>query len=238
MSDSVVGRVVLITGAGSGIGEALARRFRADGALVAGCDLPRRLGVASTACDLAMAANVTVPAEIGAFAARAEQRFGRIDALIANAGTGRISAIEDGAWNDIELVIRVNLFGVLHSIRAVLPAMRRQSYGRLVAVVSRHAEICPPQLAPYSASKAAVITATRTLANELRGSDILVNNLIPGPTKTALNPRGLLAPDASYATAKMLALLPTGGPSGRTFFEERDYPVFSRFSSGETAALL
>jgi len=229
----VRGRIIVITGAGSGIGEALAGRFRQDGALVAGCDLPHALEAAGVACDLAVAADVTNSEEMNAFAAQVVDRFGHIDALIANAGAAKLATIQDGAWDDIELVIRVNLFGVLHAIRAVLPAMRDQGQGRIVALASRNAEICPPGLVGYNASKAALVAATRTLAHELRGSDILVNNLIPGPTKTSMNPRGTLPPDTSYPTANMLVTLPSGGPSGRTFFEEQDYPMFSRFSSQE-----
>ena len=233
MTADVRGRIIVITGAGSGIGEALAACFRDDGASVAGCDLPHAIEAANVACDLAVAADVTDSEEMSAFAAQVVDRFGRVDALIANAGAARVATIQDGAWSDIELVIRVNLFGVLHSIRAFLPIMRDQRHGRIVALASRNAEICPPGLVGYSASKAALVAATRTLAHELQDSDVLVNNLIPGPTKTAMNPRGALSPDTSYPTAKMLVTLPSGGPSGRTFFEEQDYPMFSRFSSRE-----
>jgi NAD(P)-dependent dehydrogenase (short-subunit alcohol dehydrogenase family) len=221
--------VVLITGAGSGIGNALARRFREDGDEVVGCDLEANVATTREACDLAVACDVTVRDEVDAVVAAAIERFGRIDALIANAGTGRIGSIEDAPWSDIEDVVRVNLFGVLHCERAVLPVMRQQGSGRIVVVVSRNAELCPGTMVGYNASKAAVVAATRTLARELEGTDVLVNNLIPGPSKTALNPYGPREPDSCYPTARMLATLPAGGPSGRTFFDEKEYPFWQTF---------
>lgn len=213
--------VVLVTGAGSGIGEAVARRFREDGWTVAGCDLE-----APGDCDLPFACDVTDAAELQ----RIVEQIGRIDALIANAGLGRRARIEDAEWQDIERVVEVNLFGVIHSARAVLPAMRAQGYGRIVNVCSRNAEICPPGLVGYNVSKAGVAAFTRTLSRELEDVDILVNNLIPGPTATAMNPRGTRPPEQCYPTVKMLATLPAGGPSGRTFFDEQEYPLFGRFS--------
>jgi len=137
VAEDLHGRIVVITGAGSGIGEALAGRFRSDGAHVAGCDLPHAIESVSTACDLAVAADVTNAEEMNAFAAQVIERFGRVDALIANAGVARAATIQDGAWDDIESVVRVNLFGVLHSIRAFLPIMREQGQGRIVALASR-----------------------------------------------------------------------------------------------------
>jgi 2-hydroxycyclohexanecarboxyl-CoA dehydrogenase len=224
------GTRVLITGAGSGIGHAIAARFRADGAIVAGCDLAASVSAVEKVCDHAWACDVTDADSLAALVAELESRCGGIDVLVANAGIARIGSIEAAAWSDIEDVVRVNLFGVLHSIRAVLPGMRRRSYGRIIVVASRNAEFCPAGLVGYNVSKAAVVAMTRTLARELDGTDVLVNNLIPGPSATGMNPRGELEPDACYPTVRMLATLPPGGPSGRTFFKLEDYAIFSRFS--------
>lgn len=222
--------VVLITGAGSGIGNALARRFRADGASVVGCDLEPSLSAAEEACDLAQVCDVTDPEAVSRLVSTTTERFERLDVLIANAGIGRGGKLADVAWHDIEDVVQVNLFGVMHCFRAALPVMRRQGRGRLIALASRNAEFCPPGLTGYNVSKAGVVALTRTLAHELGDEDILVNNLIPGPTQTPLFPIGDREPDACYPTARMLATLPAGGPTGRTFFDLEDYPVYSRFS--------
>lgn len=218
--------VVAITGAASGIGEGLAERFTRDGWSVAGCDLH------PCTTELSLKADVTNPDDMVAFVTAIIDRFGRLDALIANAGTGRYASIAEGDWSDIEDVVRVNLFGVLHSIRAALRPMREQGSGRIAVVVSRNAELCPSNLVGYNASKAAAAAVVRTLAHELEGTDVLVNGLIPGPTKTALNPRGTREPDSCYATAKMLVTLPAGGPSGKTFFDQQPYPLFKLFVDG------
>lgn len=225
------GRTILVTGAATGIGRALAARFRADGASVVGCDLPSRIEEIGDAADLALPADVTKPADVTDAVAKAVEAFGTIDALIANAGLGRRATIEDAAWTDIAEVVDVNLFGVLHCMRAVLPVMRAQGHGRIVSLVSRNAEFCPPKLVGYNVSKAAVVALTRTLAHELGGIDVLANNLIPGPTRTEMNPSGDLEPDACYPTARMLVTLPPGGPNGRTFYIEREYPMYERFSA-------
>jgi NAD(P)-dependent dehydrogenase (short-subunit alcohol dehydrogenase family) len=235
---TVTDLTILITGAGSGIGHGLAGRFRADGANVVGCDLEPQLAGCDEVCDLSMAADVRDPAQLAAVVATATEKFGAVDGLIANAGLGRRATIAGAEWADLADVIDVNLLGVMHSVRAVLPQMLERGTGRIAVVVSRNAEFCPPKLGAYNVSKAGVIALTRTLAHELRKTDVLVNNLIPGPTLTTMNPNGTLETDACYPTARMLMTLPAGGPSGRTFYEEADYPMWSRFSSEGTAGVV
>lgn len=231
---SIDREVIAITGAGGGIGRALSERFVADGFRVAACDLS---APADGSADLTVAADVTDPDAVDAFVACIVDRFGRLDAMIANAGIARRGTVEGAAWDDIAAVVEVDLYGVLHTLRAALRPMREQGSGRLVVVGSREAEICPPGLVGYSAAKAAVFAAVRTLAHELEGSDILVNVLIPGPTATAMNPRGTRQPDASYPTAKHLVTLPAHGPSGRTYFDLAEYDVWAHFADDPWLAL-
>jgi NAD(P)-dependent dehydrogenase (short-subunit alcohol dehydrogenase family) len=110
--------------------------------------------------------------------------------------------------------------------------MRRQGRGRIVNLASRNAEFCPPGSLAYTASKAAVIALTRTLAHELAGAgaDILVNNLLPGITRTAMNPIDGRDPEQCYSTARLMATLPSGGPTGRTFTDDEEYPMYSGFA--------
>ena len=158
-------------------------------------------------------------------------RFGRIDVAIANAGISRRGSVEDAVFADVEDIYRVNVFGVLHTFRAVLPVMRAQGYGRLVAVSSRTAEFCPAGGVAYSSSKAAVLAIVRSLAHELAGTDILANAMFPGICRTAMNPNAGQDPALAYPTARLLATLPPNGPSGRTFADAVEYPVYDQFAS-------
>lgn len=223
---NVSGLVVAITGAASGIGAGLAARFAAEGALVSGCDT----SAASVRTAHSAAVDVTNPAAVESWFADVVARYGRLDAVVANAGIARRVSLEDAEWPDIEDVMRVNVYGVLHTFRAAIPHLRAQGGGRLVALVSRNAELCPAGLIGYNMSKAAVIAAVRTLARELKGSGIVVNGLIPGPSRSGMNPEGTREPDSCYPTARMLCTMAGDGPSGRSFFDGTDYPFYSRFS--------
>jgi NAD(P)-dependent dehydrogenase (short-subunit alcohol dehydrogenase family) len=224
------GLVVAITGTGSGIGNALARCFRADGATVSGCDLAARLDAAEAVCNSAVRCDVTDMAQVEEWIDGVISRFGRVDVLVANAGIARSGTVEEGDLDEIARILRVNFFGVLHADRAVLAPMRRQGKGRIVNLASRNAEFCPPGSLAYTASKAAVIALTRTLAHELADVDILVNNLLPGITRTAMNPGDGRDPELCYSTARMMATLATGGPSGQTFTDDESYAIYSGFA--------
>jgi NAD(P)-dependent dehydrogenase (short-subunit alcohol dehydrogenase family) len=104
--------------------------------------------------------------------------------------------------------------------------MRAQGSGRIINMISRHAEFAPAGLAGYSSSKAALWALTRTASQEVKGSGILVNALIPGPTKTNMNPAGTQEPEAVYPTARMLATLPDDGPSGKCFWDMEEYRMY------------
>lgn len=223
---SVDGLVVAITGAASGIGAGLADRFAAEGAIVSGCDLSE----AGLTTKHASAVDVTDPSAVQSWLADVVARFGRLDAVVANAGLARRVTLEEADWSDIDDVMKVNVAGVLHTFRAAIPHLRAQGGGRLVALVSRNAELCPAGLIGYNMSKAAVIAAVRTLARELDGSGIVVNGLIPGPSRSGMNPDGTREPDSCYPTARLLCTLSGDGPSGRSFFDGADYPFYSRFS--------
>jgi NAD(P)-dependent dehydrogenase (short-subunit alcohol dehydrogenase family) len=206
---------------------------------VAGCDLPANMDMARSACDLATECDVTVSPRVLAWVDQVVDRFGRIDVMIANAGIARPGSVEEGDLDEIECVIRVNLIGLLHTNRAALGPMRRQGRGRIVNLASRNAEFCPPGSLAYTVSKAGVIALTRTLAHELEraGVDILVNNLLPGITRSAMNPIDGRDPELCYPTARMMATLPKSGPSGRSFADDGDYPMYSGFADDSKAPL-
>jgi NAD(P)-dependent dehydrogenase (short-subunit alcohol dehydrogenase family) len=221
------GRSIVITGAASGIGRALALGFLADGARVIGADVQPCSDVAD-AGGLVREVDVADSAQVSDLIEFARQQTGRVDVLFNNAGYGiraRIEELEPGAF---ERLVAVHLFGALHGLRAALPVMRAQGYGRVINTLSRAAEVSGPLGAPYAAAKAALWSLTRSAAAENHDLDILVNGLIPGPTNTAIWGRPMPRmqdPEVVYPTARMLATLAAGGPSGQVFWNEKPYPL-------------
>jgi 3-oxoacyl-[acyl-carrier protein] reductase len=221
---------VLITGAGRGIGRALAEGFLADGATVVGVDVDAEaLAILAARGATTIVGDVSDPADVERFVHGARDAGGgHLDVLVNNAGTAQRGTIEELGPDAYERTLRVNLFGPFYGMRAAIPIMRAQGFGRVINVISRNAEFNPAGLSGYSTSKAALWSLTRTAANELQGVDILVNALIPGPTLTDMNPSGTQSPDAVYPTARMLATLPTGGPSGKCFWDLEEYRMYQR----------
>ena len=224
------GRTVVVTGAASGLGLAFATGYRDDGATVVAADVNeaglRSLGESGI---VTVVADVAVEADVQRIVEAALAATGRVDVLVNNAGvagSGTIDALEPGAF---ERVVAIHAFGAVYGIRAVLPAMREQGYGRIINVLSRGAEIANPVGVAYSAGKAAALAVTRAVARQVEGDGILVNGLIPGPTNTAIwgvDRPDLQPPEAAYPTALMLATLPVGGPTGQVFWNLEPYRLF------------
>jgi NADP-dependent 3-hydroxy acid dehydrogenase YdfG len=168
-----IGKVVLITGASSGIGEATARRLAAHGArVVIGARRTERLQ--SIAADIDQARgivryrslDVTDRADMEAFVAYAESEFGVVDVLVNNAGVmplSQLSAIKVDEWN---WMIDVNIRGVLHGIAAVLPRMQERGWGHIVNVSSTAGFAVVPTAAVYAATKFAVRAISEGLRKE------------------------------------------------------------------------
>ena len=157
------------------------------------------------------------------------ERFGRVDVLFNNAGLAGHTPIEDLRDGEFEDYVAVHLFGGLYGLRAGLKQMRIQGYGRIVNMVSRGAESQRPGWASYAAAKAGLFALTRVAAAECADADILVNAMIPGPTSTRMNrAANLQSPEAVVPSALWLATLPTGGASGKVFWNMKEYHLFGR----------
>ena len=174
-------RIVIITGATSGIGLAMAERFNNEGGRVYA--LARReaklpAGVIFIPCD------VTDEAAVNAAVSGIVSKEGRIDLLINNAGFGISGAVEFTALEDAKRQFDVNFFGMVNMTKAVLPVMREAGGGRIINMSSVAAVTPIPYQTYYSASKAAINCYTMALQNEVRGHNIKVSALMPGDVKT------------------------------------------------------
>lgn len=221
------GTTVIVTGAAGGIGRALAEGFMGDGATVIGVDLRAADmdSLAAAGCFVE-GGDVSDPTVMEQVVKRALAETGRVDVLINNAGVGVERTVEEHGDDEFERILRINLFGPYYGLRSALPAMRAQGYGRVINVVSRHAEFNPAGFAAYGSSKAGLWALTRSVAREVQDDDILVNALIPGPTISGMNPNGTQEPAVVYPTARMLATLPSGGPSGKCFWDCAEYRMY------------
>ncbi|MGP4019082.1 SDR family oxidoreductase [Saccharopolyspora sp. 5N708] len=188
-------KIVLITGASSGIGAATARRLAADGHhVVVGARREDRL--AALAAEIRTAGgrvdhrklDVTDLDSVRGFVAAAHDRHGRIDVLVNNAGVmplSRVDSLRIDEWNQM---IDVNLRGTLHGIAAVLPLMRARGVGHIVNVASTAAHRVDPTAAVYCATKYAVRALSEGLRQE--SQDVRVTVVSPGFTRTELTDRG------------------------------------------------
>ncbi|WP_432989910.1 SDR family oxidoreductase [Dactylosporangium sp. CA-233914] len=227
MAESLTGRVVIVTGASSGIGEATARLLHEAGAVpVLAARRADRLDALGKELDgaLAVPTDVTDPAQVRALADAAVARHGRIDGLVNNAGANysgpsRVEEIDPAKYLDL---LNLNVVGVLNGMQAVLPHMRAAGGGRIVNVGSGATQGPRwPGAAAYVSSKNALIVLSEVARVELAGDNIQVTLLHPTMTatefgegmfadRTAARPGGFVPQTAEYAGRVVLRALRTG----------------------------
>jgi len=189
--NSLDGKVAAITGAASGIGQALAVELAAEGCHLALCDINAE-GLEETGrrCDAATVSthivNVADRGSVARYAAEAKEVHGGVDLIINNAGITSRATIEEHSYEEMEKVIGVDLWGVIHGVKEFLPLLRQRPEGHIVNISSINAAMPFPKNGPYNISKYAVAGLSDTLIQELSGDPIHVTCVHPGGIKTGL----------------------------------------------------
>lgn len=189
-------KVAVVTGGGSGIGEAIASRFARAGAnvLVVGRDVDRLTRSARNTGAHPVTADVAQEADVTAFVAQAVSRFGGIDILVNNAGiTGPVACAENLDVADWDQTMAVNVRGTILCIKHVVPVMRRRGGGSIINMSSLMGLRGYPMRSAYTASKFAVIGITEAVAQEVGTDNIRVNALCPGAVNGELMQRVIAA---------------------------------------------
>jgi NADP-dependent 3-hydroxy acid dehydrogenase YdfG len=216
MTDGIKGKVVAITGASSGIGEATARHLARRGArVVLGARRSERLD--KTVADIrsrggvamALALDVTQRADFHSFAATASTEFGRLDVLVNNAGVMLLAPVAELAFEEWDRMIDVNIKGVLNGIGAVLPIMQRQASGHIINVSSVAGHLVAPGFTVYCGTKFAVRATSEGFRQEA-GASIRSTIISPGAVTTELathitSDATKKAVDAMYQAASLSA---------------------------------
>ena len=182
-------KIVIVTGAGAGIGRAIAHKLAAEGATVVVTDLDEASATETAAAlpgAVPLRVDVTERDAVAAMAERVARDHGRIDVLVNNAGWDKASPFLDSDPADWDRAIRINLYGVLHTCKAVVPIMAEAGSGAVVNLGSDAGRVGSSGEAVYSAAKGGIIAFTKSLAREVARSQIRVNCVCPGPTDTAL----------------------------------------------------
>ncbi len=208
MSDNIEGKVVVITGASSGLGEAAARLLSAEGAsVVLGARRVDRIeSLASALTDkggkaLAVATDVTHYNEVERLVDAAVETYGRIDVMINNAGLMPHSPLERLKIDDWDRMIDVNLKGVLYGIAAALPHMKARRSGHIINVSSVAGHKVRPGSAVYSATKTAVRVVSEGLRQEVKPYNIRTTIISPGAVASEL-PDSITEPDIAETIRK------------------------------------
>jgi len=230
-------KIALVTGAGQGIGKAIATALAKEGALVAANDRHIRMaqdvaaGIRATGrVAMAVEADVSDPEQVRTMVDRVVEEWGGIDILVNNAGTIQAVLVEDLAKTDWDRTIGINLGGVFNCSKTVIPIMKTRGAGRIINIASLAAKTMSyVGGADYTASKAGILGFTRHLAFELGPYRITVNAVCPGLVLTPLTAHRL-TPEAKEAVRQRTPL--------RDFVTAEDVAAAVVFLASEKARMI
>jgi short-subunit dehydrogenase len=187
----VEGFTAIITGASSGIGQAVARELASKGTnlVLAARNKAKLKALADQIAPLpgrclVVPTDVTDRLAVEALVRKTAEEFGSVDILVNNAGVGLFAPIADGNLENMQRLFNVNFWGAINCIQATVPYMQTQQRGHIVNVASIAARISPPYMGMYSATKFALTAISDSLRAELVGSGIGVSTIFPGLTQT------------------------------------------------------
>ena len=206
------GKRAIVTGGGSGFGEGIVRKFRAEGAqvLVADRDEAGARRVAEATGSQWIRADVSRGDDVKAMVEAAVERFGGLDVLVNNAGIGHLPQPLEGLPEDeFDRILAVNVKSIYLAAKEAVPRFKQQKSGVILNIASTAGVSPRPRLAWYNASKGWVITATRAMAVELAPFGIRVNALNPVAGETPML-KTFMGEDTPEMRAKFLATIPLG----------------------------
>jgi 3-oxoacyl-[acyl-carrier protein] reductase len=208
------GRIAIVTGAASGFGEGIARKFVAEGARVVVADRDgegaARVAAALGAAAFAVRADVSRSDDVKAMVAAAAERFGGLDTLVNNAGMGHLpQPLEALGEDDFDRILAVNVKAIYLAAKEVVPRFKAQKRGVILNIASTAGVSPRPRLTWYNASKGWVITATRSMAVELAPFGVRVCALNPVAGETPML-KTFMGEDTPEVRAKFLATIPIG----------------------------
>jgi dihydroanticapsin dehydrogenase len=237
----VEGKACVVTGAGSGIGKAIAERLAEEGGKVVCVDLNEQTALSTVegihnagGVAEAFTADVSDPKQVDAFIARCVGLYGQIDVLVNNAGVNLPGVFHEVSNEVIEKTLNVNVKGTMYGCRAAIPYMLKTGGGSIVNISSVNGIVSEPFLAVYSASKGAVVMLTKGVALDYAKQGIRCNAICPGWVDTPIN----------YAHAEMLgglekvyASIDSFQPIGRPG-EPREIAHLALFLASDEASFL
>jgi 3-hydroxybutyrate dehydrogenase len=237
--------MVFVTGAGRGVGRAIADRFARDGYSVAATGRSTSLAQISQelrahgAAFIALACDVTNSADVARAVSDAERALGPIDVLVNNAGISEsapFASMDDDLW---ERTLAVNLTGTYHCMRAVIPGMFARRRGRVINIASTAARVGYPYTAAYVASKHGVLGLTRAVAMEARSKGVTVNAICPGWIDTDMTQGSIarIAARTGRTLEEARTVIEQMNPSGRLIQPEEVAAVAAYLASDAAAKI-